>query len=181
MLEKIRSFDLGFTDRKKRFFALGAIVFAVVWAILWVIFPMQWYSLFFASTIGSYVQLILLATVLIFILCWVFTKITASNISVTKNYFVNLIFMIGILFLFSAFRYSMVYLIVIAAVLHAAAMVWVLGTAIPNNEISASAKCGFLKLKEQPLITVMWAVLYTIIINAANIFLFWKIAYIFYS
>ena len=76
----------------------------------------------------------LVAAVLILPMCWAATKAMSCNVSVTKNFVVNIIFMVGILFLFSAFRYSAVYVVIIAAVLHIAAMVWVLGTSVPHDK-----------------------------------------------
>lgn len=193
----IKKFDDSFTDKRKGFFALGALAFAVLWLILWYVFPMEWYALFYATTVGSYVNLVLLAAVLILPMCWAATKAMSCNVSVTKNFVVNIIFMVGILFLFSAFRYSAVYVVIIAAVLHIAAMVWVLGTAEPHDKkhtkrVKDNEKSLFgifrsdgdekvLPIKKQPLIVIMWAVIYTLIIDGANIFLFWEVAHIFNS
>ena len=146
MLEPIKKFDNGFTLKRKGFFALGAVMLAVLWAVLWLIFPMEWYAVFFASTVGSYVTLALLAAVLILPFCWLFSLITSTNISVTRNFIVNFIFLIGTFFLFAAFRYSMVWLMIIAAVLHIGAMVWVYGSAEKYKTGRIS-----LKHKEEPV------------------------------
>ncbi len=170
--------DGGFTPRKKGFFALGTIGLIILWMILWYVFPMEWYSFFFASTVGSYIHLVLLATVLIFPMCWLLTVITGRNISIVKNYPVSLVFMIAIVFLFSAFRYDMAFLPVTAGILHAIAMVWVIGTA-KHYERRKIKRIKNAEAKKQPLLVVLSAVLYTAAINSANIFLFYKIAHIY--
>ncbi len=195
MFEAVKKFDEKFTLKRKGFFAIGAVAVAVLWAVLWLVFPMQWYSLFFSSTVGSYVTLILLAAVLIMPMCWIFSLITRTNLSVTKSLIVNIIFLVGIFFLFSAFRYTMAYLIAIAAVLHIAAMAWVLGTApkIPKKHIKrtkpepvfyekitgGSVKAEDDSAKKQPIAVIGLAVLYVIVINLAYIFIAWEIAFIF--
>lgn len=174
--------------KRKGIMALAAVGAAVLWIILWMLFPMEWYSLFFASTAGSYIQIALLCTVIILPLCYIMSVITSADISSALNYIVNLIFMMGILFLFSAFRYSMPWLVAIAAVLHMGAMVWVYGSAekYKTGRISLKHKEepvpeGIKMIKKQPLITIMWAAIYTLAANALNIFLFWQMAYIYYS
>ncbi|MGN0607578.1 MAG: hypothetical protein ACI4J6_00110 [Oscillospiraceae bacterium] len=201
MLEPIKKFDNSFTLKRKGFFALGAVVLAALWAVLWLIFPMEWYAVFFASTVGSYVTLALLAAVLILPFCWLFSLITSTNISVTKNFIVNFIFLVGTFFLFAAFRYSMVWLMIIAAVLHIGAMVWVLGTAsvvpkkrikrmkakpvfyekITGGKVKADEDSGddLLPIKKQPIAVVLMAVLYVVLIDLAYILLAWQIAFTF--
>ena len=196
--------DSGFTIKKKGLFSLGCIVAAVLWVILWFVFPMEWYSIFFASTIGSYVTLVLLATVLIVPFCWLFTLVTASNISFTVNYIANVLFIIGVTFLFSVFRYTMWWLIAIAVVLQIAVQTFIIGNAPPYKKkrlkkLSKKYKNisyekitgGTVKvepdvdessevlIKKQPFIAVMWAAVHTIVIDAVNILLFWLLAYTF--
>lgn len=174
--------------KRKGIMALAAVGAAVLWVVLWMLFPMEWYSLFFASTVGSYIQIVLLCTVIILPLCYIMSIITSADISSALNYIVSLIFMMLILFLFSAFRYSMPWLVAIAVVLHIGAMVWVYGSAekYKTGRISLKHKEepvpeGIKMIKKQPLITIMWAAIYVLAANALNIFLFWKIAYIYYS
>lgn len=196
--------DSGFTIKRKGLFSLGCLAAAVIWTILWFVFPMEWYSIFFASTIGSYVTLMLLATVLIVPFCWLFTLITASNISFTVNYIANVLFMIGVTFLFAAFRYSMWWLIAIAVILQIAVQTFIIGTAPPYKKkklkkLSRKYKNvsyekitggtvkvepeitddGIVLIKKQPLIAVMWAAVHTIVIDALNIAVFWLLAYTF--
>ncbi|MBQ8825658.1 MAG: hypothetical protein IJ007_01015 [Oscillospiraceae bacterium] len=196
--------DSGFTIKKKGLFSLGCIAFAILWVILWFIFPMEWYSLFFASTVGSYVTLVLLATVIVVPLCWLFTIITASNISFTLNYIANVLFIIGVTFLFSAFRYSMWWLVAIAVLLQIAVQTFIIGKAPPYKKkrlkkLSKKHKNisyekitgGTVKvepdvdessealIKKQPLIAVMWAAVHTIAADVINIALFWLLAYTF--
>lgn len=197
--------DSGFTIKKKGLFSLGCIAAAILWVILWFVFPMEWYSIFFASTLGSYVTLILLATVLIVPFCWLFTIITASNISFTLNYISNVLFIIGVTFLFTAFRYSIWWLTAIAVILQIAAQTFIIGFAPPYKKkklkkLSKKYKNvsyekitggtvkvepeieddGIVLIKKQPLIAVMWAAVHTLVIDTVNIALFWVMAYTFY-
>lgn len=200
MIKKIRDFDLGFSERKKAFWSLGAVVFAIAWVILWNIFPMPWYSLFFASNVGANITFVLLAAVLMIPFCWAFSVMSACNLSVTKNTLVNVVFLVAAAYIFAIFRYSAVYLVILVFVLHLAAMVWVFGTAVPlkrhkvkrmkNKTVShvsipsdepTEYDTDTVPIKTQPLVCVGWAALYTAVIEAAYLFLFYKIAYIFYS
>lgn len=196
--------DSGFTIKKKGLFSLGCIAAAVLWVILWFVFPMEWYSLFFASTIGSYVTLVLLATVLIVPFCWLFTIITASNISFTVNYISNVLFIIGVTFLFAAFRYSMWWLTAIAVLCQIIAQTFIIGLAPPYKKkrlkklnkkykhvsyekitggtVNIEPEIqddGVVLIKKQPLIAVMWAAVHTLAIDTVNIALFWVMAYTF--
>lgn len=114
----ISHFDNKFTLKRKGFFALGAVAFAVLWIIGWLIFPMEFFSLFFDFTAGSYVTLALMSAFVTIVFNWLFTLISRQNISVTFTFTSNLVFQIGMFFLFAAFRYSIPYLWIITAVVH---------------------------------------------------------------
>lgn len=167
------------TKLSKGIFAAGAVLFAVLWLALWLIFPMEWYSLFFASTVGSFVTIALLAADITIILCWAFSILSGIDIPFSKNLIVNIFFMAAVLWLFAAFRYSMPYVVIIAAVLHAAAMVWVMGFAYKYPKKGKSDPENVKAIKKQPIITVIWAAAYVISADILNIFLFSQMAYIF--
>lgn len=118
MFSFISRFDNKFTPKKKGFFALGAVAFAVLWIIGWLIFPMEFFSLFFDFTAGSYVTLALMSAFVTMIFNWLFTLISRQNISASLTFVSNLVFQIGMFFLFAAFRYSIPYLWIITAVVH---------------------------------------------------------------
>lgn len=167
------------TKLAKGVLAAGAVLFAVLWLVLWLIFPMEWYSLFFASTVGSFVTIALLAADITIILCWAFSFLSGIDIPFVKNLIVNIISMAAVLWLFAAFRYSMPYVVIIAAVLHAAAMVWVMGFAKKYPKKGKPDPENVKAIKKQPIITVIWAAAYVILADIANIILFSKMAYIF--
>lgn len=167
------------TKLTKGLLAAGAVLFAAVWLVLWMLFPMEWYSLFFASTVGSFVTIALLAADITIILCWAFSLLTGIDIPFVKNLIVNIIFMSAVLWLFAAFRYSMPYVVAIAAVLHVAAMVWVMGVAYKYPKKDKPTDEVIKAIKKQPIITVIWAAAYVITADIANIILFRQMAYIF--
>lgn len=196
--------DKGFTIKTKGYLSLGCLGAAVLWTALWFLFPMEWYTVFFDSTIGSYVTLILLATVLVIPFCWLFTIITSSNISFTLNYIANVLFMIATVFVYSALRFSMWWLVAIAVLAHIAVQTFIIGTAHPykkkklkkmskkfKNVSYEKITGGTVKIepeidsdsvpliKKQPLIAIMWAAVHTILIDVVYILLFSLIAYTF--
>lgn len=167
------------TKLTKGLLAAGAVLFAVLWLVLWMLFPMEWYSLFFASTVGSFITIALLAADITIILCWVFSLLTGIDIPFVKNLIVNIVSMTAVLWLFAAFRYSMPYVVAIAAVLHVAAMVWVMGFAYKYPVKGKQSGEAVKAIKKQPIITVIWAVVYVAAADIANIILFRQMAYIF--
>ncbi len=175
-------------NRIKGFAALGAVAFAALWLVLWMIFPMEFYSLFFVSTVGSYAVVILTSSVLILPFCWILTFAASADIPFWLDYVLNVIFMTAVFFLYSAFRYSMPFLIVTAGVLHICGMVFVVGRSeiFKSGRITLKSKeqpvgTGELMMKKQPFRTVLWAVVHTVVIDVAVVFLLWNMAYIFYN
>lgn len=111
-----------FTYKRKKtaaFICLGA---AVLWLVLWQIFPMEFYSLFFASIIGSNILLILLSVMITIPCNLIASKALGSDISMTAELIVNALFMLVFIYLYSIFKYSAVYLPIIAVLLHAAVL-----------------------------------------------------------
>ena len=203
--EHLQKFNLSFTEHIKGFFSIGAVAFAVLWVILWINFPMEWYSLFFMSVFGSYFLLAILAFIIQIIFNWLFSVISASNISVTANTAVNLIFLVGSAFLFANFRFRAVYFFIAAVIAYAVAMFFIFGTAVPlkkkkikrlnSKSVSHTTiitskgqkhaveeyDADFIPIKKQPLACAVRAVLYVIFTETAYLFLFWKIMKIFTS
>ena len=70
-----------FTPKRKKISAICSAAAVVLWLILWNIFPMEFYSLFFASLVGSNLLLAVLAAVITFPSNLICSKITRRDIS----------------------------------------------------------------------------------------------------
>lgn len=121
MEENIKEKQPYFTLKRKGIASLICLAAAVLWLILWNIFPMPFYSLFFASNIGSNIILVLLAAMLTFPLNFLFSKTLGTDISVPAMLIVNIVCMMAFIYLYSIFRYTAVWWVIIAAVVHMAA------------------------------------------------------------
>ncbi len=126
-----------FTQKKKGAAAIICIIAAALWTVLWFVFPMEFYSLFFASNIGSTLFLALLAAVITFPACYICTKALKRDISVPLHLAVNIIGMVGCIFLYSIFRYTAVWWLILGLVVHIAgtAVIFVLAPQIKINRI----------------------------------------------
>lgn len=114
-----------FTIKRKIAASVICGIFAVAFAVLWLIFPMPFYSIFFAETsvIGSNLLLLILAAVLTFPVNLLFSKITKADIPVPAHLMINAVGMIGCVYLYSIFRYTAVWLLIIGLAVHIAASV----------------------------------------------------------
>lgn len=110
-----------FTAKRKGTAAIVSLAAAVLWTILWFIFPMEFYSLFFASNIGSTFFLAALAAVITFPACFICTKALNKDISVPLHLVVNIIGMVGCIFLYSIFRFTAVWWLILGLAVHIAA------------------------------------------------------------
>ena len=110
-----------FTPKRKKVAAICSAAAVVLWLILWNIFPMELYSLLFASLVGSNLLLAVLSAVITFpsnLLC---SKITRRDISAGIHLIINIVFMAGCIYLYSIFRYDAVWLLIIGIAAHIAA------------------------------------------------------------
>lgn len=165
--------DEYFTLRRKGIAALCALGFALLWMILWKLFPMEFYSLFYSSIVGSNIQLLLLNIVVLLPLLWVFTKLTKTGLSFSRTALTNILMLIAADYVFSIFAFSGLFFIcVISLLIHAAVNIWIFGGA----EIAAS---GERAIKKQPLITVIWAAVFAFTTEAASFALLYAIAHIY--
>ena len=171
--------DAYFTDRRRGIAALGAVGFVVLWLILWKIFPMEFYSLFFASAVGSNIQLLLLNGVVLFPLFWIFTKLTKTYLSFSGTVLANLLLLIAADYVFAVFMFSdFFFLCVIALIIHAAANVPIFGSAEVRAGKSQKAS-GEKSIKKQPLITVIWAAAFAFTSEAVSFALLYIAAHIY--
>lgn len=171
--------DAYFTDKRKGIAALCALGFAVLWIFLWNIFPMEFYSIFYADTVGSNIQLLLLNIVTLLPLFWVFTKLTATDLSFSGTVLVNLLLLIAADFVFAVFMFSdFFFLCIIALLLHMAANVPIFGAARVRK--GSSPKAAEAKaIKKQPLITVIWAAAFAFTSEAVSFALLYIMAHIY--
>lgn len=177
--------DKYFTDKKKTVFAAGALLFAFLWAFLWNAFPMQFYSLFFADPVGSNVQLVILNTVVLLPLFYIFTLLTKTELSFSKTVLLNILLAAAVEYVFSIFLFSdSFYWCVIAYVLHSAANVWTFGSAgVRDGKAPKGMRSPEVKLvpaiKKQPIISVIWAAAFSLCADAAGVGLMYVIAHIY--
>lgn len=121
------------TVKDKRNAALISLGAAILWIILWYVFPMEFYSLFFASNIGSNVLLAVLAAIIIVIFNFIFTKTLKADISLPASLVSGIILMVGFIYLYSIFRYTAVYLVIICLLVHAAVFAVIYLRSKPEN------------------------------------------------
>ncbi len=182
-----RKADAFFTTRRKFFAAIAAVVFALLWLFLWNAFPMQFYSLFFyrTSLIGSNIQLILLNTVVLLPMLFIFTLITGFELSFCKTVLMNIFLIAAVEYVFSIFMFSdMFYICIIAYIIHAAANIWVFGSAEakPKKVMKGmrSPEAGSVPaVKYRPVISVVWAAAFAFVSDAACIALMYIMARIY--
>ena len=177
--------DKYFTDRKKGWFALGALAFVLVWMFLWNAFPMQFYSVFFAGVIGGNIQLALLDLVVLFPLFYIFTKLTRTDLSFCKTVLLNVFLMAAVEYVFSIFYFQgLFYLCVIAYVLHSAVNIWTFGSAeIRSIKMGKGMRAPEVRrdraIKKQPVLSIVWAVIFSFTADAAGIALMRLMAHIY--
>lgn len=104
--------------RKKRRYTVFALAAAFLWVILLGIFPLPFYSLFFASNLGSNLLLVFMAAVVVFPLNWAFSKALKADIANVAFGISNIILLVGVVYVYSIFRYSNVLLLIGAAAVH---------------------------------------------------------------
>lgn len=109
------------TEKNRLLLALGGVGVAILYVILWYVFPLPFYSLFYASNIGSNILIMLLAAVVTFVFNLAFAKLTKRNIRPVIHLIINEIGMLAVVYTYSIFRYDAVYWVILAAAVHAAA------------------------------------------------------------
>lgn len=177
--------DSHFNNRTRGIAAIGALAFALVWAILWDIFPMQFYSFFFADTIGSNIQLILINTVVLLPFFWLFTKLSRTDLSFSGTVLLNILLVVGVEYVFSIFLFSDYFFIcVIAVIIHAAINILPFGSAAVRDGkapkgMNAPAPKAEKAIKKQPLISVIWAASFAFAVDAVSFGLFFIVAHIY--
>lgn len=179
--------DSWFTPKKRGIFALGAIGFALLWMFLWNAFPMEFYSFFFYKTsiVGSNVQLLLMNGVVLLPLFWLFAKLTGTELSFSKTVLLNIPLLIAADFVFSIFVFSeRLYICIIALLVHGIISVWTFGSAescakkAPKGMKAPQPKGGT-AIKEQPVLTVVWAALFAFVSEALSFSLLYIVAHIY--
>ena len=177
--------DKYFTDRRKGYFALGALVFIPIWMFLWNAFPMQFYAFFFVGVIGGNIQLALLDAVVLFPLFYIFTKLTRTDLSFCKTVLLNVFLMVAVEYVFSIFMFSdYFYICIIAYILHSAAKIWTFGSAgVRDGKIGKGMRAPEVKrdraIKKQPVLSIVWAAAFSAVADASGIGLMYVIARIY--
>lgn len=149
----------------------GAAV--LLWLILWKIFPMEFYSLFFASNVGSNIMLLLLILVISIPCNLLFSKITKSDISMTLTLLKDVVLMTAAAYTFSVFRYSHTWIFIIALVLHLAAEFFVTGFADEGEGVLNPP------IKRKPLMTAVWSAVHIILADGLLLLIMYTMAHVF--
>lgn len=110
--------EMGVSMRKKRRYAVFALAAAILWVILLGVFPLPFYSLFFASNLGSNLLLVFMAAVVVFPLNWAFSKFLKADIGNLSFGISGIILLVGVVYVYSIFRYSNAWLLIGAAAVH---------------------------------------------------------------
>ena len=185
LIDLFTKLDKYFTDRRKGYFALGSLIFVPVWMFLWNAFPMQFYSFFFAGVIGGNIQLVLLDLVVLFPMLYIFTKLTRTDLSFCKTVLLNVFLVAGVEYVFSIFYFQgLFYICVIAYLIHSAVNIWTFGSAeIRSIKMGKGMRAPEVKrnraIKEQPVLSIVWAVIFSFTADAAGIALMRLIAHIY--
>ena len=161
-----------FNEKRKGIAAVICVGAAVLWTLLWLVFPMEFYSLFFASNIGSTLFLAALAAVITFPACFICTKVLKKDISVPLHLCVNIIGMVGCIFLYSIFRYTAIRWLILGLAVHmaATAVVFVIAPDIKINRI---------KEKKSRLLSALTGIICTICSDCIYLLLFTTLLEIF--
>ncbi|MGN0642797.1 MAG: hypothetical protein ACI4JJ_06590 [Huintestinicola sp.] len=155
-----------FTEKRKGIASLCCLGFAVLWLILWYVFPMEFYSLFFASSVGSNIVLVLLSVMITIPCNWLFSKFISNDVNMPLSLVVNAVCMLTFIYTYSIFRYTAIYWVVLAAAVHTAASVFLFIKSKPYTE---SKKKVVLKKR---LKKALLAVVYTIFADGMYLLLF---------
>ena len=164
-MKTIAELDRRFTLREKGKISVICGAAALLWAVFSKIFPLEFYSLFFMSMVGSNILLIFLAAVISVPCCLLFSKLTENNISLIFSLISDIVLMTAAAYVFSIFRYSHPVIVAAAELLHFAAILLVTG--FPREE--SDVKIPYIKRK--PAAAIGFSLAHTVISDGLYLFL----------
>lgn len=173
MLKILKKFDMYFDIKKKKRYSLICLGAVVLWILLWMTFPMEFYSLFFDSSAGSNVMLLLMELVLMIPANLMFSRILKANISMSLTLIGDIICMTAAAYTFSIFRYDSVWWVILAIAIHYAAKLFTDGFAYEDKDTVIPL------LKRKPLNTALTALAHTALIDGVFLVLMYTAAQIF--
>ncbi len=132
-------------EAKKKFAVLCAVI-AVLWTAAAFAFPMETYSLFFASNVGSMLLLLLMGAVITGPLVLAASYAMKLDIKLLFAVCMNSVLLTVFINLYSIFRYDKPYLLLLTAFVHIAAMC-ALFIFAPSSGTKAKKKNGKSKKK----------------------------------
>lgn len=153
--------------KKKGSYAVSALIAAAVWVILLVLFPFPFYSLFFASNLGSNVLLIFMAAVLSLPVNWAFSKALKTDIKGSVFFAVNVIMLLGVVYVYSIFRYTGVVWLVLTAAVHWAvtAAVFLHSRVCEGRKIKGSGRLALMGAVCAALSEFLYLLMFTLLLN----------------
>ncbi len=173
MRKYFKKFDMYFDIKKKKGYSLICLGLAVLWILLWITFPMEFYSLFFASAVGSNIMLLLMELVIMIPANLMFSRILKANISMSLTLIEDIICMTAAAYTFSIFRYDSVWWVILAIVVHYAAKLFTDGFAYEDKDTVIPL------LKRKPLNTALTALAHTAVLDGVFLVLMYTAAQVF--
>ena len=170
MIKAFEAFDRRITLKKKGNISVICAAAAVLWAILAKSFSMEFYSLFFASAVGSNLLLVMMSAVISVPCNFLFSKFTGNNISLSFSLISDLILMTAAAYAFSIFRYTSPLIFAAAELMHFAAVI--LLTGFPRED--ADVEIPYIKRKTLPVFGFSAA--HTVLSDGVFLFLVYALA-----
>lgn len=171
--ENIKKADSFFTVRNKIIASVICGAAAVLWMILWNMFPMEFYSLFFASAFGSNIMLLLLILVLLIPFNLMFSKLIKADISMNFTFIKDIPCMLAVAYTFSIFRYTQVWWFILALIVHIIADFFITGNAYEGKDVILPL------YKRKPLFTAAFSFIHIAVMDSIMLLLMFVIAKIF--
>lgn len=154
---------------KKMIAVICCMAAVILWLILWKIFPLEFYSLFFASAVGSNILLVMLILVISIPCTVLFSKLMRTGIPMKRSIAADIPCMIAAAFVFSVFRYTGVHWVVLAEAVHLAAVFFIMRSAV-SKEQDAKRK------NAQDILTAVFALFRTMISDSAFLMIMFAMA-----
>lgn len=104
--------------------ALISVIIAVIWELVWLSFPLPVYDIY-RSVVGANLVYLCLAVMVTFCENFITARFFKTTVSLPASLIVNAIGMPVIITIYSIFRYTAVYVVILSLFLHIAASVFI--------------------------------------------------------
>lgn len=175
MLKIFKKIDMYFDIKRKGKYSLICLGAAVLWVILWLTFPMEFYSVFFDSVVGSNILLLLMELVIMIPANLMFSKILKANISMSLTFIADIICMTAAAYTFSIFRYEQVWWVILSIAVHFVIKLFTDGYAYEDKDTVIPI------IKRKPLNAALTALAHTAVSDGVFLVLMYSTAQAFVS